>query len=73
MSTRNVGQIVERAGRDIEFPVHPHMLRHGCGYKLINDGVDVRTVQQYLGHASINSTVIYTKLDSRRFDGLWRD
>ena len=45
----------------------------GVGYKLINDGVDIRTVQQYLGHASINSTVIYTKLDSRRFDGLWRD
>jgi len=73
MSCRNVRQIVERAGKSLDFPVHPHMLRHGRGYKLINDGVDVRTVQQYLGHASINSTVIYTKLDSRRFDGLWRD
>ena len=73
MTTRNVRQIVGRAGRAMPFPIHPHMLRHGCGYKLINDGVDVRTVQQYLGHASINSTVIYTKLDSRRFDGLWRD
>lgn len=73
MTTRNVEQIVEGAGRSMDFPVHPHMLRHGWGYKLINDGVDVRTVQQYMGHASINSTVIYTKPDSRRFDGLWRD
>ena len=73
MTTRNVRQIVQRVRKSLPFPVHPHMLRHGCGYKLINDGVDVRTVQQYLGYASINSTVIYTKLDSRRFDGLWRD
>ena len=48
MATRNVRQIVARAGQSLSFPVHPHMLRHGCGYKLINDGVDVRTVQQYL-------------------------
>ena len=75
MTTRNVCQIVAKAGKaaKIPFSTHPHALRHSCGYKLINDGVDVRTVQQYLGHASINSTVIYTKLDSRRFNGLWRD
>jgi len=73
MTTRNVRQILTKAGQTLPFPIHPHMLRHSCGYKLINDGIDVRTVQQYLGHASINSTVIYTKLDSRRFNGLWRD
>jgi hypothetical protein len=33
--------------------IHPHMLRHGAGYALINDGVDVRLVQEFLGHASI--------------------
>ena len=32
------------------FPVHPHMLRHACGFKLANDGVDTRTLQAYLGH-----------------------
>jgi type 1 fimbriae regulatory protein FimE len=85
MTSRNVRTIVQRAGEraGIDFPVHPHQLRHACGYRLINDhacgyrlindGVDVRTVQQYLGHASISNTVIYTKLDSKRFDGLWRD
>ena len=75
MTARNVRTLVKNAGdrAGIAFPVHPHQLRHGCGYKLINNGVDVRTVQQYLGHASINSTVIYTKLDSRRFNGLWSD
>jgi type 1 fimbriae regulatory protein FimB/type 1 fimbriae regulatory protein FimE len=75
MTSRNVRTIVKRAGEraGVDFPVHPHQLRHACGYRLINDGVDVRTVQQYLGHASISSTVIYTKLDSKRFNGLWRD
>jgi type 1 fimbriae regulatory protein FimB/type 1 fimbriae regulatory protein FimE len=75
MAARNVRTLVKNAGEraQMDFPVHPHQLRHGCGYKLINNGVDVRTVQQYLGHASINSTVIYTKLDSRRFNGLWSD
>jgi len=57
-------KVVKEAGKraDISFPVHIHMLRHSCGYALINNGVDVRTVQQYMGHASINNTVIYTRL-----------
>ena len=29
--------------------IHPHMLRHACGFKLANDGVDTRTIQAYLG------------------------
>ena len=70
---RNTESLDVGSMADMEFPVHPHQLRHGCGYKLINNGVDVRTVQQYLGHSTINSTVIYTKLDSRRFNGLWAD
>jgi integrase len=32
--------------------IHPHMLRHACGFKLANDGVDTRTIQAYLGHKS---------------------
>jgi type 1 fimbriae regulatory protein FimB len=47
--------------------IHPHMLRHSCGYALINKGTDVRTIQAYLGHRSISSTVRYTNLDRKRF------
>jgi type 1 fimbriae regulatory protein FimB/type 1 fimbriae regulatory protein FimE len=54
------------------FPVHPHMLRHGCGYKLANQGVDTRTLQQYLGHRSIEHTVRYTELAADRFADLWK-
>jgi type 1 fimbriae regulatory protein FimB len=52
--------------------VHPHMLRHSCGYALINQGTDIRTIQGYLGHRFISSTVRYTKLDKNRFKGLFR-
>jgi integrase len=53
--------------------VHPHMLRHACGFKLANDGVDTRTIQDYLGHADIKHTVIYTRLQDTKFNGIWKD
>ena len=46
------------------------MLRHGCGYKLANDGHDTRAIQHYLGHRSYVSTVRYTALAPDRFKGL---
>ena len=57
----------------IGFPVHPHMLRHACGYKLANDGVDTRSLQAYLGHKNIQHTVRYTELAPTRFKNFWRD
>lgn len=50
--------------------IHPHMLRHGAGYALINDGVDVRMVQEFLGHASLTSTAIYTAISPKRLAGV---
>jgi type 1 fimbriae regulatory protein FimB len=47
--------------------IHPHSLRHSCGYSLINRCGDVRLVQSYLGHKSLASTQRYTQIDSRRF------
>jgi type 1 fimbriae regulatory protein FimB/type 1 fimbriae regulatory protein FimE len=54
------------------FPIHPHMLRHATGYALANKGTDTRTLQGYLGHRSIQSTVRYTELAPGRFKNLWR-
>lgn len=53
--------------------IHPHMLRHSTGYKLANDGVDLRVIQDYLGHKNINNTVLYTKLSEKKFDKIFRD
>jgi type 1 fimbriae regulatory protein FimB/type 1 fimbriae regulatory protein FimE len=65
---------VARAGvaAGLEMPVHPHMLRHACGYTLAAKGTDTRTVQAYLGHRSIQNTVKYTALSPQRFNGLWK-
>ena len=55
------------------FPVHPHMLRHACGYQLANQGVDTRSLQAYLGHRNIQHTVRYTELAPTRFKNFWND
>jgi len=57
----------------LPFPVHPHMLRHACGFYLANKGVDTRSIQHYLGHRNIQHTVRYTELAPHRFDGFWDD
>ena len=55
------------------FGVHPHMLRHACGFKLANQGVDTRSLQHYLGHKNIQHTVRYTELSPDRFRNFWKD
>jgi type 1 fimbriae regulatory protein FimE len=75
ISDRTIRHIVLRAGREagLPFPVHPHMLRHACGFYLANKGVDTRSIQHYLGHRNIQHTVRYTELAPQRFDGFWDD
>jgi site-specific recombinase XerD len=72
---RGFQAMVDRAAQaaSLDIKVHPHMLRHSCGYKLANDGVDTRTIQAYLGHKSIQHTVRYTELSPTRFRHLFRD
>lgn len=62
-------KLVVRLGKvaNFPFPIHPHMLRHGCGFKLANDGHDTRAIQHYLGHKKIDNTVQYTELSAERF------
>lgn len=65
---------VERAGAQarLGFKVHPHMLRHACGFALANKGHDTRALQAYLGHKNIQHTVRYTALSPERFKDFWR-
>lgn len=65
-----VGETARRA--KLQFGVHPHKLRHSCGYYLANRGYDTRLVQDYLGHRNIAHTVRYTRTAASRFEGLWR-
>jgi len=75
MTDSSVRKIIARAGdrAQLGFPVHPHMLRHACGFKLANEGHDTRAIQHYLGHRNIQHTVRYTELAADRFKTFWRD
>ncbi len=58
---------------ELALKVHPHMLRHACGYHLANQGRDTRAIQAYLGHRNIQHTVRYTELAADRFRDFWKD
>lgn len=75
LSPDTVARVVARAGviAGIGMHVHPHMLRHGCGFNLANSKVDTRRIQDYLGHANIASTVIYTALSASRFQNIIKE
>jgi integrase len=64
MSTLGFHHLMARLGMaaKMSFAIHPHMLRHACGFKLANDGHDTRALQHYLGHKNIQHTVRYTEL-----------
>ena len=75
MTTSTVRKMLARAGEvaKLAFSIHPHMLRHACGFKLANDGHDTRALQHYLGHKNIQHTVRYTEMAPDRFKNFWRD
>ena len=70
-TTAGFARMLERAGIEarLGFKVHPHMLRHACGYALANRGHDTRA---HLGHKNIQHTVRYTELSPLRFKDFWR-
>jgi type 1 fimbriae regulatory protein FimB/type 1 fimbriae regulatory protein FimE len=74
-TTAGFARMIERAAiaAGLELKVHPHMLRHACGYALANKGHDTRAIQGWLGHRSITSTAFYTALAPNRFKDFWRD
>lgn len=69
-----IAKMIQRAGvaAGLPFPIHPHMLRHACGFKLANEGVTTRDLQNYLGHKNIMSTVRYTALVTKPLPVKWK-
>lgn len=75
MAAATARGIIERAGKiaGLSLSVHPHMLRHACGFYLASRGHDTRAIQAYLGHKNIQHTVRYTELSPKRFQKFWMD
>lgn len=74
ISPKGIHYIIKKAGEkaSFDFPIHPHMLRHACGYYLAEKGTDTRTIQDYMGHKDIKCTVIYTQGTAKRFENLFQ-
>jgi site-specific recombinase XerD len=73
MTRQNAYYLTKQAGLRAGLgAVHPHMLRHSCGYVLADTGTDTRLLQDWLGHRDIRHTAHYSRTSSKRFEGLWR-
>ena len=74
MTRNGFYKLLEKAAKTVGLDdVHPHLLRHACGFKLVNDGMDTLSLAAYLGHANIQNTKRYARMNATRFDGIWRD
>ena len=72
LTRQAVNYLIGTAAERASLPgVHPHTLRHSCGFALADKGHDLRLIQDYLGHRDPRHTVHYTRTTGRRFEGLW--
>ena len=75
LTTRSVGRIVKRIAilRGLSSDVHPHTLRHAFGTHLLEEGADLRAIQELLGHERLSTTQRYTQLTAEQLTRVYDD
>lgn len=74
LSRQGAWDVLQRYGRQLGFAdrLSPHVLRHSCATHMVDHGADVRVVQELLGHASVRTTQVYTKVSTERLWAAYR-
>jgi integrase/recombinase XerC len=73
LTTRSVARIVKRIAilRGLSADVHPHTLRHAFGTHLLEEGADLRAIQELLGHERLSTTQRYTQLTTAQLEAVY--
>jgi integrase/recombinase XerC len=75
LTSRSVGRIVKAiaVARGLPAEVHPHTLRHAFGTHMLEEGADLRAIQELLGHERLSTTQRYTQLTTRQMMKVYDD
>jgi integrase/recombinase XerC len=67
LTSRSVGRIIKKVAvaKGLSPDVHPHTLRHAFGTHMLEEGADLRAIQELLGHERLSTTQRYTQLSSK--------
>ena len=72
LSRSGFWRILNQYGRTLKLEVHPHTLRHSAATHMLENGADLRILQEFLGHSDISTTQIYVKMDKSELKSIYR-